>query len=81
MTERESSGRELAKGAGLFFGHAAALVVGVILMLVGVGMGVTLVLLPLAIPLGLAGLFIFLWGLFGRSRAQESGIPGAGGGG
>jgi hypothetical protein len=37
-------------------------------MLTGVAMGVSLVLLPLGIPLGLVGLFIFLWGLFGWSR-------------
>jgi hypothetical protein len=59
-------GQMLAKGTGRFLGHSAATVVGVILMIVGLAMGVTMVLLPVGIPVGLGGLFIFLWGLFGR---------------
>src|SRR5262245_60031221 len=43
--------------------RAAAIVVGLVLMVVAIGMGVALVLLPGAIPVGFAGLFIFLWGL------------------
>jgi hypothetical protein len=33
------------------------------MMMVGVGLSVTMVLLPLGIPLGLAGLGFFTWGL------------------
>jgi hypothetical protein len=73
MTEHESAGRELAKGAGIFLGHVIALVVGLVLMVAGLAMGVSLVLLPIGIPVGLVGLGVFLWGLFGR--AEEKGPP------
>jgi hypothetical protein len=79
MTGHESGARELVKGVGLFAGHAVALVVGLVLMVVGVGLGVGLVTLPVAIPVGLAGLCMFLWGLFGGSeepvKLPPGGIP------
>jgi cbb3-type cytochrome oxidase maturation protein len=34
-------------------------------------MGVSLVLLPVGIPLGFAGLLAFLWGVFPRQRGME----------
>jgi hypothetical protein len=71
MTEHESTGRTLAKATGSFVGHAAAIIVGAILMIVGLAMGVSLVLLPFGIPIGLVGLACFLWGLFGRAREQQ----------
>jgi hypothetical protein len=76
MTVHES--KELAKGAGLVVVHVAAIAVGFILMMLGIGLGVGLVTLPVAIPIGFAGLFVFLWGLFGRSTARETplGPPG-----
>ena len=73
MTEHESAGRELAKGAGLFLGHILAIVAGLVLMVAGLAMGVSLVLLPIGIPVGLVGLGVFLWGLFGRT--EEKGGP------
>jgi hypothetical protein len=74
MTENESSGKELAKGAGLVAGHVLAIVAGLVLMIAGLAMGVTLVLLPIGIPVGLIGLGVFLWGLFARSREKD--VPG-----
>jgi hypothetical protein len=71
MQANDSTGRTLAKAAGRFVGHVAALIVGVILMIVGVALGVTMVLLPFGIPIGFVGLAFFLWGLFGRGREQE----------
>jgi hypothetical protein len=68
MTENESTRRELAHAAGSFVGHVGATILGAILMIVGIALGVTLVLLPLAIPIGFAGLALLLWGLFGRAR-------------
>ena len=44
--------------------HAVATVVGLALMFIGLGMGVTVFLIPVAIPLGMFGLGMFLWGLF-----------------
>jgi hypothetical protein len=72
MAEQESAGREVVKGAGLFVGHVAAIVVGVVLMVVGIGLGVGLVTLPVAIPVGFAGLFVFLWGVMGRAEQTKS---------
>ncbi len=72
MSKNVSATRNLAKGAGAFAGHVIAVVVGLVLMIVGAAMGVTLVLLPLGIPVGLAGLFVFLWGLFGRAKQYET---------
>ncbi len=72
MITKHEIGKELAKVAGVLCGHAAAIVGGVILMLTGLGMGVSIVLLPFGIPVGLIGLGLFLWGLFGRSRNQQT---------
>ncbi len=79
MKEQTSNDGELVRGMERFFGHVVATVLGVILMIVGIGLGVGLVTLPLAIPVGFAGLFLFLWGLFGRASSRatssESGSP------
>jgi uncharacterized membrane protein YccF (DUF307 family) len=69
---QESTGRELAKGAGRVAGHILAILAGLALMFAGIGMGVSMVLLPVGIPVGFAGLFVFLWGLFGWSRSGET---------
>jgi hypothetical protein len=68
MTERESVGKELAKGAGSLLAHTVALVVGFALMVAGVALGVTIVALPVGLAVGFAGLLLFLWGFFGRSQ-------------
>ena len=72
MSEHKSTGGELVRGAGRAVGHVLAIVGGLVLMVAGVAMGVTMVLLPLGIPLGLVGLCILLWGLFGWSQEKES---------
>jgi hypothetical protein len=43
--------------------HLAAIMAGLVMMVLGVGLSVTMVLLPVGIPLGLAGLGICIWGL------------------
>jgi hypothetical protein len=73
MAEHESAGVELAKGAGRLAVHVAAIVVGLILMVVGLAMGVTIVMLPFGVPIGLAGLLAFLWGIYGKS--EQKGVP------
>jgi hypothetical protein len=62
-----SSVRPLMGAGGLVLGHAAAIAIGLVLMIAGIGMGVTIVLLPLGIATGITGLFIFLWGLLGSA--------------
>ena len=43
--------------------HLAAIMGGIVMMVLGVGLSVTMVLLPIGIPLGLIGLGVFIWGL------------------
>ena len=45
-------------------GHAAAVTVGFIMMVVGLGLGVTLIMLPVGIVIGLIGAAMFVGGLF-----------------
>jgi hypothetical protein len=73
MNTYQSVSHELAKGTGRFVVHALALVVGMIFIIAGIAMGVTIAMLPIGIPVGFAGLFLFFWGLFGG--AEEKGPP------
>jgi hypothetical protein len=50
------------KPEGIAF-HLAAIILGFVMMVLGVGLSVTMVLLPVGLPLGLAGLGVFVWGL------------------
>jgi hypothetical protein len=54
--------------------HTLALLAGVVLMILGLGLVVTIWGLLLGVPIGLAGVLLCLWGLFGRA-ATESGPP------
>jgi hypothetical protein len=66
--------RDIVRGAGSAVIHLGAIVTGFILMIVGLAMGVTLVMLPVGIAVGFVGLFLVLWGMFGRAEgAAESG--------
>ena len=49
------------KPVGIPF-HLAAIIGGMVVMVLGVGLSVTMVLLPIGIPLGLIGLGVFIWG-------------------
>jgi hypothetical protein len=71
MTEHATAGQELARGTGRLLVHVVAIVVGLVLMIGGVALGVTVVALPAGIPVGLAGLGIFLWGMAGRSPEKK----------
>jgi hypothetical protein len=73
MSEREPVGEDLVKGVRNFFGHIAAVVLGLILMIVGLAMGVTIVMLPVGIPVGLAGVLLFIWGVTGYSSTTGAG--------
>jgi hypothetical protein len=72
MKDQKSVTHQMAQGGGRLLVHLVALVVGLILMIVGVALGVTLVMLPLGIPMGFVGLFVFLWGIFGRAGGGET---------
>jgi hypothetical protein len=74
MTDQHASSHQPLKSMERFLGHAAAVIVGVILMFAGLSMGVTLVMLPVGIPVGLVGILLFMWGLFHAApRARSSG--------
>jgi hypothetical protein len=49
-----------------FLEHAAAVLVGFVMMVVGLGLGVTMIMLPVGITIGLLGFAIFVGGLFAR---------------
>jgi hypothetical protein len=55
MTGNEVTRTGWRGGVGTFFGRTAAVVIGLGLMIAGVGMGVTVVLLPVGILTGAAG--------------------------
>ena len=79
MNSAHDSNRRLLEAGERFLGHTIAVVAGLVLMIVGLGMGVTMVLLPIGLPVGLAGLLLVLWGLyFGppRQRTSGTGTPG-----
>jgi hypothetical protein len=46
------------------FGHAAAILIGLVLMVIGLALGVTLVLLPVGLVVGLAGVLLVVGGIF-----------------
>jgi hypothetical protein len=43
--------------------HLVAIIAGLVMMVLGLGLGVTMVLLPIGLVLGLAGLGVLIWGL------------------
>jgi len=45
-------------------GHAAATILGFVMMVVGLALGVTMIMLPVGVVVGLAGAAIFVGGLF-----------------
>ena len=57
-------------GVGRFLEHAAAVVIGLIMMIVGLGMGVTMIMLPVGIVIGLLGIAVLVAGLFARIDKQ-----------
>lgn len=71
MNVQHTFGRDLAKGAGRLAAHALAIVLGLILSVAGLAMGVSIALLPIGIPVGLVGLALLLWGLFGGGEEMK----------
>jgi membrane-bound ClpP family serine protease len=49
-----------------FFEHAAAIVAGLVLMVVGLALGVTMIMLPVGMVIGLIGVALVIGGLFAR---------------
>jgi hypothetical protein len=58
--------RRVVGDIGIFFEHAAAVVLGFVLMVVGLGLGVTMIMLPVGVVVGLIGVCLVVGGLFAR---------------
>jgi hypothetical protein len=58
--------RRLFLGIGYFLEHAAAVALGLVLMVLGLALGVTMIMLPVGIVVGLVGVLLFVGGLFAR---------------
>ena len=51
-------------------GHVAAVIIGLIMMVVGLGLGVTMVMLPVGLVIGLAGVAMVVGGLFAHINTK-----------
>ena len=58
--------RRVFAGIGRFAEHTALVVVGLMMMIVGLGLGVTMIMLPVGIVIGFAGVLLVVGGLFAR---------------
>lgn len=67
-----ASAHPLLSGIGRLCEHAAAIVVGFVMMIVGLGLGVTMIMLPVGLVVGLLGVAVFLGGIF--ARIDETGL-------
>jgi hypothetical protein len=56
----------IALGVGHFLEHAAAVALGIVLMVVGLGLGVTMIMLPVGVVIGLIGVLLVVGGVFAR---------------
>ena len=61
---RTSSAHSWLSIAEGVLGHAAALVIGFVMMVVGLALGVTMIMLPVGVVVGLVGAAVFVGGLF-----------------
>jgi hypothetical protein len=53
-------------GFGHFLEHAAAVVLGLVLIIVGLALGVTMIMLPVGVVVALAGVLLVVGGFFAR---------------
>jgi hypothetical protein len=60
------SAHDVSLAVGRFLEHAAAVIVGLIMMVVGLGLGVTMIMLPVGLTIGLLGFGLVVSGLFAR---------------
>jgi len=56
----------ICSSCGRFLEHAAVVIVGLIMMVVGLGLGVTMIMLPVGLTIGLLGVGLVVSGLFAR---------------
>jgi hypothetical protein len=58
--------RKFGAAVGGVLGHMVAIAVGLALMVLGLGLGVTMIMLPVGLVVGLAGVLLVVGGLFVR---------------
>jgi hypothetical protein len=58
--------RTILAGMAAFFEHAAAVVIGFALIVIGLGLGVTMIMLPVGVVVGLLGVLMVVGGVFAR---------------
>ena len=58
--------RRFVGNIGRFFEHAAVVVLGFVMMIVGLALGVTMIMLPVGLVVGFVGLGLFVAGWFAR---------------
>jgi hypothetical protein len=64
--EMSATTYSVLSGVGRFFEHAAFVLVGLIMMIVGLALGTTIMMLPLGFVIGMLGVAAFVGGIFGR---------------
>ena len=67
----------IAEAASKFAIHVLVLIVWLALVVTGLGLSVTMVGLPLGLPIGLVGVLVCLWGLYGTIPEKSSAPPSA----
>jgi len=72
MKDAHASDRHLVERGGRILGHTIAIVAGLVLVIIGLGLGVTMVLLPIGLPMGLAGILLLMWGLYFAPRSKRT---------
>jgi hypothetical protein len=58
--------RTILNGVATFLEHAASVIIGFALIVLGLGLGVTMIMLPVGVVVGLLGVAMVVGGLFAR---------------
>jgi hypothetical protein len=62
--------RPWIRTTGNVLAHAAAVVIGFVMMVGGLGLGVTMIMLPVGIVIGLLGVAVLVGGLFANLNSK-----------
>lgn len=64
-------GHALVQKGKQILSQLVAVFVGFALMVIGLGLGVTMIMLPVGLAVGLVGVLLFIWGLFGHLQDRK----------
>ena len=67
-----STTMRMVHGGMAFLEHAAAVIVGLVMIVIGLGLGVTMLMLPVGVVVGLVGVLLVVGGLFARMDSRAS---------